>query len=615
MQALGPHGLAVVIDLLDAAALGSGSIHIVVTDRAEAVAAELERRCPAERTLAPLLNPARDELSSIVRAPTSTQGLLLVTTIEPGRPHERAALLVLNDQREWLLRRGVCAVVIVAGNDADTAESAYLELQAQAPDFWSVRSQVHWAVGPDLELTMRSELLEMAAPQFGGDRAAALRWLHGRALLDEWIEHRLWRRGAQRDAWLAEAATHVAGVATTPSFPIDLPAELPRLPKPPAPDVIAADRWPRPTWPSGQLDEIQQVLMRALDGALARDGKAELRILPEDSTTSVLADVVLTVGLVHASNYEIVLHLDAREGLAKAIARCLQMAGDPYEPLELLRGAARLQAAMGDQRCLLLITDANTTELMLLGMVTSELPIVASAHGEFMFTFCVAASQTHEQQAQWTKHELSSPVAQALVQWVRRETAALDLRSAVGAARHVIALIDASWGAVPAAAWQSLGPAIRRVTAVELTPATLNVALRWAGRLGPGEDDARTQLRSLAHSLADVTIAEHPSDPREPAQVATREAVALYRELAPTSPDVFLPNLAISLAALGQIQRDLGAAHESLASLTEAMRILLPFHLARPTAFEPTFMALAAELRTTCASTGLPIPDDLREWI
>ena len=81
METLGPRGLAVVVDLIDAIALGSGGIHIVVTDRAEATRREIEARCPEGWGIAPLFSPERDRLSDVAYGPQGRA--LLVEVVDP----------------------------------------------------------------------------------------------------------------------------------------------------------------------------------------------------------------------------------------------------------------------------------------------------------------------------------------------------------------------------------------------------------------------------------------------------------------------------------------------------------------------------------------------------
>jgi tetratricopeptide (TPR) repeat protein len=60
---------------------------------------------------------------------------------------------------------------------------------------------------------------------------------------------------------------------------------------------------------------------------------------------------------------------------------------------------------------------------------------------------------------------------------------------------------------------------------------------------------------------------------REEALAATQEEVDIYRRLAATHPDAFLPDLAISLSNLGSNLSQLGRREEALAATQEAVDI------------------------------------------
>lgn len=665
MRVLGPKGLATVVDLLDAIALGSRGIHIFVTDRAEAVAAEIEARCPAGWEVAALFAVERDRLSTAAeRGSQDGHDVLLLGVVEAANASELPALHALNDQREWLLRRGVCAVVVVTGKDAQAADAAYLELQGHAPDLWSVRSRVYRAVGSDPERAMHDALLDLLSPKFGGDRALALRWLDGRAVSEEWIQNRLWREGPRREAWLAgafgpapaimkrlatadELAWRSASMMGDIGPPLSSPSTDPG-------EEIAPERWSRPAWPSGQLDEVQQTLVRALEAALDRDGFAELHILPEDQALEPLTAAVLTVGLLRESRHRVVLHLDARNGLDSAIYQHLHDVGLEVRSLGLFGAAMRLSYALRGVDPLLLITNASATEISILRAGKFEIPVVASVRGPPYFAFCVAASRAHEERARWAKQQLSTWAGGSTVQWVRTETAPLDLRMACSRARHVVTLIDG----IPRAAWQALGPASQRVVAFGLTEGEPDIAswITWHGKLDADESTARDRLRAVARGLAgepmlDKALAvmqgaveryreradKYPLGQgflddlamalsnlgnrllelgsREEAMAVMLEAVEIERKLAEANPDVFLPNLAWSLDVLGCIQRERGDHAESRTLLVEGLRILLPFYLRLRSTHEVLFMQIAADLRVTCATGGLEVPPDLREWV
>lgn len=74
---------------------------------------------------------------------------------------------------------------------------------------------------------------------------------------------------------------------------------------------------------------------------------------------------------------------------------------------------------------------------------------------------------------------------------------------------------------------------------------------------------------------------------REEALTSTREAVDLFRELAKTRPDVFLPCLAMSLSNLGSRQSDLGHWEEALVSARKSADVYRALETVQPGAFQP----------------------------
>lgn len=661
MEALGPHGLAVVVDLLDAIALGTGGIHIVVTDRPQAVSAELSARCPVGWVAEPLLSPERDRLSEAAQGGPEGEGVLLVDVVVPEDEGERAALHALNDSREWLLRRGTCAVVIVAGKDARRADTAYLELQAHAPDFWSVRSRVHRVVGPDAVQRMRDELLDLLSGKFEGDRAAAQRWLDGRAFEADWVTYRLWREGPRREAWLelAEPSTEaeetsMAEVKEEVVSRWKSPRESSReWSMTPMGDVIAPERWPAPRWPSGRLETAQQSLVQALAAALDRDGRAELHVLPEDEARDALAEAVLTFGLLRESRYDVVLHFDARCGLEVAIAGCLREAGEVEGRAGLLRAIQRLQGALGSVNALLLVTDVDPTELGFLRAGTSGRAVVATVRGEPFATFGVIASPSRADDARWASTQLLAWPLGVTMQLARAETAVLDLRAALGRARYVIALIDEGWSHWGRTGAQSLGRAAYRIAAFALggeARSDVGFAVSWHGELGPDEATARERLlsvargwggepfagetlrhnqeavqrfRGLAEERPDIHLPDlgaaltyfamglHKLGRQEEALRVVQESVDIHRPMAEERPNAFVPDLAISLSLRGIMQLRAGASMAAFASFAEGLRISALLEEPRLRSFGTIFRKIAGNLRRAAAVGQTPIPEDL----
>ena len=93
-----------------------------------------------------------------------------------------------------------------------------------------------------------------------------------------------------------------------------------------------------------------------------------------------------------------------------------------------------------------------------------------------------------------------------------------------------------------------------------------------------GPDLARW-LINMSNCLSDL-------ERREEALAAIKEAVARYRELGGSRPDAFRPSLATSLHNLSVRLCDLGRREEALAASDEAVRILAPYFLTDPAAFQ-----------------------------
>ncbi|MEM6945491.1 MAG: hypothetical protein AAF565_17240, partial [Pseudomonadota bacterium] len=90
---------------------------------------------------------------------------------------------------------------------------------------------------------------------------------------------------------------------------------------------------------------------------------------------------------------------------------------------------------------------------------------------------------------------------------------------------------------------------------------------------------------------------------REEALAAAEEAVALRRTLAAARPEAFTPNLAMSLGALGQVQRQTDPA---LAAQTfaDGLQRIAPLLEAVPEAFSGLATALFNDLKAASEEAG-----------
>jgi tetratricopeptide (TPR) repeat protein len=94
---------------------------------------------------------------------------------------------------------------------------------------------------------------------------------------------------------------------------------------------------------------------------------------------------------------------------------------------------------------------------------------------------------------------------------------------------------------------------------------------------------------------------------REEAVEATREAAALYRRLAATRPDAFLPSLARTLGALSQALTEQGLHFEAAEALGEALEIVAPFVEKVPHAFSQLTRNLATDYVAACEAADLEL--------
>jgi tetratricopeptide (TPR) repeat protein len=89
----------------------------------------------------------------------------------------------------------------------------------------------------------------------------------------------------------------------------------------------------------------------------------------------------------------------------------------------------------------------------------------------------------------------------------------------------------------------------------------------------------------LAMSLSNLAYVLDDLGRREEALSAAQEAVSLYRDLAAARPEAFRPNLAGSLCNLSVILGETKQKDQAVESCREAVELIIPFVLAIPAAF------------------------------
>ncbi len=99
--------------------------------------------------------------------------------------------------------------------------------------------------------------------------------------------------------------------------------------------------------------------------------------------------------------------------------------------------------------------------------------------------------------------------------------------------------------------------------------------------------DKETSKSLLAAGLNNFSNRLSDLGHREDALAASKEAVALYRQLAAARPDAFRPGLATSLNNLSNRLSDIGHREDALAAGEEAVAIRRALAAARPDAFRP----------------------------
>jgi tetratricopeptide (TPR) repeat protein len=111
-------------------------------------------------------------------------------------------------------------------------------------------------------------------------------------------------------------------------------------------------------------------------------------------------------------------------------------------------------------------------------------------------------------------------------------------------------------------------------------------------------------LPDLASSLNNISVCLSNLGRREEALAASQEAVAIRRRLAATRPDAFLPDLAMSLNNLGMMLWSLGCREEALVASQEAVAIRRGLAATRPDAFLPDLATSLNNLGMTLSNLG-----------
>jgi tetratricopeptide (TPR) repeat protein len=124
-----------------------------------------------------------------------------------------------------------------------------------------------------------------------------------------------------------------------------------------------------------------------------------------------------------------------------------------------------------------------------------------------------------------------------------------------------------------------------------------DLARASAADASDGDGRLAARLRNLGNRLSALSR-------REEALAAAQEAVDIYRRLAKTRPDTFLPDLAKSLNNFGAMLSNLGRREEALAATQEAVDIYRSLAKTRPDAFLPDLAKSLNNLGTDLSAIG-----------
>jgi tetratricopeptide (TPR) repeat protein len=97
-------------------------------------------------------------------------------------------------------------------------------------------------------------------------------------------------------------------------------------------------------------------------------------------------------------------------------------------------------------------------------------------------------------------------------------------------------------------------------------------------------------------SLSNLGIRLSNLGRREEALAASQEAVDIYRRLAQTGPDAFLPDLATSLSVMSDVLAALDRHGEAAQAATKALEILAPFVERYPQTYQRLARTIGADI-------------------
>ena len=119
-----------------------------------------------------------------------------------------------------------------------------------------------------------------------------------------------------------------------------------------------------------------------------------------------------------------------------------------------------------------------------------------------------------------------------------------------------------------------------------------------------GETDPAV-LGVRARILNNLSVRLSDLGRREEALAAIEEAVAVYRELAALRPDAFRPDLARSLAVLGNCLEAMGSLDQAIARDREAVAMLLPYLQRWPDSYAGLMRAICTGYLRRCEAAGV----------